>query len=287
MNGWKGETMDKLELFDGNLIHHGKESNRLYLMKLASKFDEKMLSNLEKIAIENGYTKFFAKVSDSKLDTFIGNGFDIEAEIPRMFESEQTGLFMAKYFDEHRKKTEQKWLDAFNNVLYASANRDSIASPTKTNLKVELLKTNDAAEMSTLFHLVFDSYPFPIYDVAYIRETMQNEVIYFGVRMDGELCAVSSAEMNISSQYAEMTDFAILPKARGMGLSKLLLETMEQEVRNYGISCVFTIARLKSLAMNRTFLRLGYTFAGTLHNNTQIAGNIESMNVFYKLLKNG
>ena len=277
--------MDKLELIDGNLIHHGKESNRLYLMKLASKFDEKMLSNLEKIAIENGYTKFFAKVSDSKLDSFIVNGFHIEAEIPRMFKSEQTGFFLAKYFDEHRQFTEKKWMDAFNSVLHTPTNEAPITSSSKKNFPVEALTSNDAEEMSALFRKVFDSYPFPIFDAAYIRETMQNEVIYFGVRMDDELCALSSAEMNITSKYAEMTDFAILPKARGMGLSKLLLETMEQVVRNYGISCAFTIARLKSLAMNRTFLRLGYTFAGTLHNNSQIAGNIESMNVFYKFLK--
>lgn len=34
-----------------------------------------------------------------------------------------------------------------------------------------------------------------------------------------------------------------------------------------------------------TFARNGYTFSGTLLNNTDISGSIESMNVWYK--KNG
>lgn len=284
MNVWKGETMDKLELIDGNLIHHGKESNRLYLMKCAANFDENALEKFERIATENSYTKFFTKVSDLELDTFLRGGFQIEAEIPNMFESVRAGYFLAKYYDEQRQFTEKKWMDAFNSVLHTPTNDAPITSSSKKNFQVEALTSNDAEEMSALFRKVFDSYPFPIFDAAYIRETMQNEVIYFGVRMDDELCALSSAEMNITSKYAEMTDFAILPQARGMGLSKLLLETMEQEVGNHGITCAFTIARLKSLAMNRTFLSMGYTFAGTLNNNTQIAGSIESMNVFYKLL---
>jgi hypothetical protein len=37
--------------------------------------------------------------------------------------------------------------------------------------------------------------------------------------------------------------------------------------------------------MNVTFARCGYRFAGTLINNTQISGRIESMNVWYKGLR--
>jgi beta-lysine N6-acetyltransferase len=36
--------------------------------------------------------------------------------------------------------------------------------------------------------------------------------------------------------------------------------------------------------MNVTFSRAGYTFTGTLINNTNIGGSIESMNVWYKRL---
>ena len=36
--------------------------------------------------------------------------------------------------------------------------------------------------------------------------------------------------------------------------------------------------------MNKTFLNAGYNYSGTLTKNTQIAGKIESMNVWYKHL---
>jgi hypothetical protein len=36
--------------------------------------------------------------------------------------------------------------------------------------------------------------------------------------------------------------------------------------------------------MNITFARAGYRYAGTLVNNTQICGQLESMNVWYKPL---
>jgi putative beta-lysine N-acetyltransferase len=284
MSEWKGETMDKLEWVDGNLIHHGKESNRIYLMKYASNLDDNMLKKFEDMAVENEYTKFFAKVSETKLKYFKMKGFQIEAQIPKMFESEHTGYFMAKYYDANRSRTEKKWTDAFIAILNSNQNETSYIPKKSEKFNIEILSISDTEDMASLYRSVFETYPFPIFDPGYLRETMKDEVVYFGIRIDDELCAISSSEMNTKSNYAEMTDFAISTSARGLGLSKLLLDAMELEVRKHKITCAFTIARLKSFAMNKTFLRLGYTFAGTLNNNTQIAGNIESMNVFYKLL---
>ena len=45
-------------------------------------------------------------------------------------------------------------------------------------------------------------------------------------------------------------------------------------------------SRLISGGMHITFARRGYRFGGTLVNNTDISGQIESMNVWYKTLKN-
>jgi hypothetical protein len=44
----------------------------------------------------------------------------------------------------------------------------------------------------------------------------------------------------------------------------------------------YTSARSLSFGMNITFCRRGYSYAGTLVNNTCISGDIESMNVYYK-----
>ena len=51
-----------------------------------------------------------------------------------------------------------------------------------------------------------------------------------------------------------------------------------------GILTAYTIARSLSYGMNITFARQGYRFGGTLTNNTEISGAIESMNVWYRSL---
>ena len=87
-----------------------------------------------------------------------------------------------------------------------------------------------------------------------------------------------------ASQNVEMTDFATLPEALGHGLALSLLETMESAMCRRNMHTAHTIARARSPGMNITFSKAGYTFAGTLINNTNISGGIESMNVWYKRL---
>jgi lysine 2,3-aminomutase len=107
---------------------------------------------------------------------------------------------------------------------------------------------------------------------------------YFGVWHNSKLVGISSAEVDVINKNAEMTDFAVLPEYRGQNLAFRLLLTMEQKMKIANIKTAYTIARLKELGMNKTFLKSGYKYSGTLLNNTNIGGQIESMNVFYKHL---
>jgi putative beta-lysine N-acetyltransferase len=81
-----------------------------------------------------------------------------------------------------------------------------------------------------------------------------------------------------------MTDFATLPAYRGRGLATRLLGLMGCQAIESGVRVAYTIARAVSFGMNITFARHAYQYGGTLINNTQIAGSIESMNVWYRLL---
>ena len=107
---------------------------------------------------------------------------------------------------------------------------------------------------------------------------------YFGIKSENRLIGISTAEIDIVNKNAEMTDFAVLPEFRGQNLAFRLLVKMEQEMKYSGIKTAYTIARLKEPGMSKTFLKSGYKYSGTLVNNTNISGNIESMNIFYKQL---
>ena len=96
------------------------------------------------------------------------------------------------------------------------------------------------------------------------------------------MVALSSAEIDPQGKNAEMTDFATLPDYRGGKSATNLLSEMETAMERQGIKTLYSIARLNSPAMSKTFLKHSYKYAGTLINNTNISGKIESMNVFYK-----
>ena len=136
-----------------------------------------------------------------------------------------------------------------------------------------------------LYREVFATYPFPIGDPGYLRETMAGDYRYFIVRTeDGRVAAASSAEIYREDENVEMTDFAVHPDFRGQNLSGFLLSRMEEEMRAAGMKTAFTIARALSYPINATFARAGYTWGGTLANNTNICGGFESMNVWYRAL---
>jgi putative beta-lysine N-acetyltransferase len=131
---------------------------------------------------------------------------------------------------------------------------------------------------------VFESYPFPVDDPDHLRKEQEHGTRFFTVWEEGDLVAASSMEPGGASGVVEMTDFATLPAHRGKGLATHLLSLMDRAAAKAGKRVAYTIARAASFGMNITFARRKYTFGGTLVNNTQISGAIESMNVWYKPL---
>jgi putative beta-lysine N-acetyltransferase len=138
--------------------------------------------------------------------------------------------------------------------------------------------------MSRLYRQVFDSYPFPIHDPAFLSSAMAADTRFFCIREAGRIAALGSCEMDPENGTVEMTDFAVAPGHRGKGLAGRLLVHMESAMTCRRMRMAYTIARSASPAMNITFKKSGYRFAGALCNNTHIGGRIESMWVWYKSL---
>jgi putative beta-lysine N-acetyltransferase len=275
--------VDKVENIGfGTTIQHGKLNDRIYLQKLDKRDFAQIIDKLFSLATTHSYSKLFCKVPDWAVPIFISNGFIQEAHVPNFYNGLVDVFFMSKFLNEERYlKRENDQLTILGSLLVANT------SEIKTvNVALEFifqaLGLEDAEEISALYKVVFESYPFPIFDPAFIRSTMEDNVQYFGFRHKGQLVALSSAEMDKKSQNVEMTDFATHPDFRANKLALSLLDKMEQAMKNQGIITLYTIARLNSPAMNKTFLNMNYKYAGTLINNTNISGKIESMNVLYK-----
>ena len=125
---------------------------------------------------------------------------------------------------------------------------------------------------------------FPIDQADYLERMMQENLVYFSISQEQALMAAAALEIDFENENCEMTDFATLPQFRGRGLAGGLLRRLDEKAVGYGLKTAYTIARADSVAMNSVFFQSGYSYAGRLVNNTQIAGRIRNMNVWYKRL---
>ena len=241
------------------------------------------LRNLLKWRKKNNYSKIFAKLPLKKANRFIGAGYQLEASVPELCNSD-TGVFLAFYLDEARTNEDKAEIYVKNIVLTFDADKKQAPVLDSKRFLIRPCKAEDVDRMVEIYKKVFQSYPFPIHEDEYILKTMEDNVDYFCVETNGEIIALSSAEKDSAASNVEMTDFATLPEWRSNNLSVHLLQRMEEQMKMEGIKTAYTIARAASPGMNITFARTGYTFGGRLINNTNISGTIESMNVWYKQL---
>ncbi|EPY2274029.1 putative beta-lysine N-acetyltransferase [Clostridium sporogenes] len=271
-------------------IQHGPKNNRIYLIHLQKEDMPKILDDLDSLANFYGYSKIFAKVPKASAKTFFEYGYISEAKISRFFNGIEDCIFMAKYMDNKRnteidKDLNRKVLDvALSKKLENSFKNNSVDYNLPKEFSFKKAKPSDASKMAALYSKVFNSYPFPVSDPEYIKETMNDNVIYFGVWKGNDIVALSSCEMCLEDKNVEMTDFAVVPDYRGHKFAYFLLGEMEKEMRKREIKTAYTIARSTSYGMNSTFAKCGYSFKGRLIKNTQIGGDIEDMNVWSKAL---
>lgn len=275
---------DQIAEIGNGIVQHGKQNNRVYAMKVPKVNPKSFITKIEDLASDNEYKKIIAKVPDEIKHEFLKSGFVEEAHVPNFYMGKEDCCFVSKYMCPNRKKIINK--DELKKVLQvAHRNKGRLYS---TNLKETFIcrkaEIKDIGEMVSLYKKVFLNYPFPIHEESYIQSTMEDDVIYFGIWHNNKLIALSSSEVDWKSKNAEMTDFAVDPSHRGRNISSRLLQVMERDMKKHGIITAYTIARAVSYGMNCTFSKNGYHYAGTLYNNTHIASDIESMNVWYKAL---
>lgn len=312
----KNNDNDEICLLLNSLIQHGPNNKRVYLMKLNSSDYPAIIDEIEKIVYENNYSKSFVKVSESYASGFLSNGYVCEGIIPGMFGGEEDGYFLSKFYDEKRSVAEQGIINdkilerrkgkqsSFpdNNKSGAKTSDQNKSDGNNSDEKISNgIKQNkagilpdgfvireagfsDSEALAKLFKKTFESYPFPVDDPSYIKKTMDEEIIYFGIWKDDTLVSAASSETDSASKSVEMTDFATSEEFGGRGFAGIILDFMEEEMKNRGFITSYTIARAAFLPVNLLFYNRGYRFCGTLIKNTNICGSFESMNLWYKRL---
>jgi putative beta-lysine N-acetyltransferase len=283
---------DLIQRIGESQIQHGPYNDRIYALELASSDMPDVLDDLEGLARAKGYGKVVAKARESDFGAFMERGYRVEARIPEFFGIEESGLLVGKFFDPRRAREEHP--DRVAEVLMTAQleraltgfreEAEPIPLEAGSNLRYREALPEDAETVASCYEAVFESYPFPIHDPAHIKEAQEEGTRFFSVWKEDSLVAASAMEPGGAPGVVEMTDFATLPAYRGRGLATRLLGIMGRQAIESGVRLAYTIARAMSFGMNITFARQAYQYGGTLINNTQIAGSIESMNVWYRLL---
>ena len=278
-------TSDTVTHLGSSVIQHGPCNDRVYLMKLVTEETDTIIPAIEALAEKHHYTKLFAKVPSSAKDRFCAAGYRAEAHVPGLYRGVEDGWFLARYPEPSRADPGETGPVTDDVLRAARSKSEGCGNATiPPGFVITEAKQDDVHALAELYENVFETYPFPIHDPAWLLETMDDGIRYFVVRAGDRVVAASSAEVDVSGLNAEMSDFATHPEYRGMGLCPALLAAMEGKMRCSGIRTAYTIARAAFYPVNITFARAGYQFGGTLVNNTNICGVFESMNVWYMSL---
>lgn len=276
---------DLSEKVGNSLIQHGKSNDRIYLMKLSEADFPDIIKALETLANRHQYSKIFAKVPAWAKEGFAAAGYTVEAHVPGFFSGTVDAFFMSQFRDEGRAVQADR--DLIHDVLQRAKGTPALTAPPalEPHFSCRVVTPDETESLATVYREVFETYPFPIHDPAFLKRAMDDNTVYFALQDGERIAAAASCEMDVSSLNVEMTDFATLPAYRSQGLASFLLDAMEKEMNKRGILTAYTIARAASYGMNITFAKRGYAFSGTLTNNTNISGGLESMNVWYKRLE--
>ncbi len=275
---------DKIEKIGNSLIQHGKYNDRVYIMHLEKQDMKEVFRYTEETAANNNYSKIFAKIPASIYSDLDQSVYLTEAKIPLFYNGMEDVLFLSKYIDSNRKNMlPEVTQEVANNIEIAKSKAGKLnLSDLGEEYAMRVLNHNDAEELAELYKIVFETYPFPIHDPNFLKEMMDDNIEYWGIFWNGKLISAASSEQYVSESVVEMTDFATNPDYLGKGFALHLLKKMEKSMIEKGYKTLYTIARSLSPAMNITFAKDNYLFAGTLINNTNIFGKIEPMNVWYK-----
>lgn len=258
-------------------------NRRIQIYKYEARDFAAMAAALRSLAQANDYGKVWIKAPAGDRPALEAVGFECEATFPGYFDGAD-GASMAMFTRQDRR-TRAKLAEEIEILQGATAGPAHVGEkPLPPGYTTQLFRDENAEELAALYAEVFPTYPYPIEDPAYLRETAATNIVYRMVRNgEGKLVAAASAETNPALRNSEMTDFAALPSERGKGLAQALLPMLERDAaERFDIRHFYTIARALSFGMLRTFHHCGYRYTGTLVNNCNIAGQFETMHVMAK-----
>ncbi|WP_163539465.1 putative beta-lysine N-acetyltransferase [Gracilibacillus sp. YIM 98692] len=255
---------------------------KIYQMPTGEELNS-FLDRLKLVAKDTNCDKLIFYLRDHQTGEIKQHGACYEGKIKGFFNG-ATAYIYALFLDPARHKTdrlasEKKVFDVIQKRQQISTNFEL---PTGYQMRWADLK--DAKQMANLYQTVFQSYPTPMNDPVFIEEMMQSDVYFLVVQHNGMIVSACSADILPHFRSAELSDCATYPEHRAKQLLSYQVAHLIPKVKKMGIRTLFSYSRANSVGMNLVNVKHGFTFGGRMVQNSNIAGSMENMNIWYKVL---
>ncbi|EKQ52857.1 MULTISPECIES: putative beta-lysine N-acetyltransferase [unclassified Clostridium] len=242
------------------------------------------LQNLKRIihfASKLHLGKIICNCNIDLFDTFINAGFIPEGKIDGYFKS--MDAFCMSYFISSDRKicTNLSQKDLLVKDCQAIKNT-YVHKPNNPIYTIRTATEDDIEELTKLFSTVFLTYPSPIYNKEYIKQTMKEKVLYKVAVYAGSIVSVASADMDKENLNAEITDCATYPAYRGKGILSNIIFSLERNLKAKGFLTLYSLSRAINPSINFILSKHNYHYTGRVVNNCNICGTFEDMNIWVK-----
>ncbi|GAA4710767.1 putative beta-lysine N-acetyltransferase [Brevibacillus fulvus] len=236
------------------------------------------------LAKRESASKLIVYARKAEKETFVQTGYREEGRIDGFYAGENAYL-LSWFLTEERAASAAGTLA--DEIMQISLAKSGSGEPKSlpNGYRMRAAHAADAEEMARLYKQVFSTYPTPLDDPAYIRQTMNESTYYFVIEWNDAIVCAASAEVSRKYRSAELTDCVTHPDHLGNSLMQPLFTTLQRKMEELGIYYLYTLTRALSLGMNVTAAKHGYQYRGRLINNCTIFSGFEDMNIWVKPLK--
>lgn len=264
-----------------------KADSCIYLM--CPETESKLLqldARAQKLATEGSFEKIVGKVPARGLQALTSRGYQVEAEVPGLYQGKEDGYFMACYHDPQRRhwnQKEERNIESVKTIALATKGRDE-GFTLPEDCSIRLLEVQDFETLITLYQRAYLDYPVPEDYRKFIHINQELGHRFYGLFKEDILVEAARLASYAEEGHAEVSDFVTHPDYRGKNLSYFLLKEMLPLLDQEQIDTVYGLPRASSYGLNITFSKLGFDCGGTLRNTRLMGGSLESLNVWHRKL---
>ncbi|WP_169713539.1 putative beta-lysine N-acetyltransferase [Paludifilum halophilum] len=243
----------------------------------------KMVKALKEMGYREKCDKIIFYVKKEEKDALRGSDFVPEGFIDGFFQGEPAYIY-SMFLDRTRNRP-VAWEEEQQVMRIVKKDNKTIETFSLPEGYVMTSATeSDAPEMADLYHTVFETYPTPMNNPRFIVDVMHRQVYFTIVKYRGQIVSACSTDLLPLFNCAEISDCATLPEHTNRRLLSHQFSHQIKQMRRKGVQTLFCYARAVSAGMNLINARHGFTFGGRLEQNSNIAGRLECMNIWYKKL---